>query len=332
MQTMAELLEQSWVIRNPPGNEPGYWAGAPGLFYHAQEEAFYLTYRLRRPRGVAPERGGEARIARSRDLQNFEDIWRVTKNAFGAPSIERSALRYGPDGLWRYFTSYVDPEDGRWCVAVLEAEKIEQLDPKKCRRVFSAKPLNLEGIKDPWIHQENGRFFMIISVALPTSSTSESSHATLDIYNTGECLSATGLATSNDLKRWEWQGVIFAPEQRGWDGYCRRINSFLEHDGKYLGFYDGSAGRQENYEEKTGLCVSSNLKQWQTLTPHGPALTSPGGSGSLRYLEAQRLQDRLLLLFEQARNDGAHELRLLELPWETALNQFIKPTLTPAGI
>src|SRR5437868_9926857 len=117
----SDLLAAGQVIRAPVGFESGYWAGAPGFFYAPDEKAYYLTYRIRRPRGVQPDRGGEARIARSADMKNWEDIWSVNKAQFDSASIERCALRKGADGQWRYFVSYVDPADSRWSVSVLKA-------------------------------------------------------------------------------------------------------------------------------------------------------------------------------------------------------------------
>src|SRR5438874_1354234 len=192
----AESLTSGHILREPPGCENGYWVGAPGVFYAKDELAWYLTYRLRRPRGISPDRGGEARIARSTDL-------------------------------------------------------------KTC-----------------------------------------------------ECVSATGLATSRDLDNWDWQGVIFAPETSGWDRYCRRINSILPYQRKYFGFYDGSASHAENYEEKTGLAVSLDLRHWESLSAAGPLFTSPHDSGSLRYLDAQLIDGQACLFYEFARPDGAHDLRL----------------------
>ena len=78
-QSADRILRHAHLVREPAGIGQGYWAGAPGVFYARDEKAFYLTYRLRRPRGVAPDRGGEARIARSVDLRHFEDIWSTTK-------------------------------------------------------------------------------------------------------------------------------------------------------------------------------------------------------------------------------------------------------------
>jgi hypothetical protein len=307
-----EMLSGGAIVRHPAGCEAGHWAGAPGVFYEREDRAWYLTYRIRRPRGVAPDRGGEARIARSKDLQTWEDVWSVTKDQFNSASIERCALIRSPEGVWRYFVSYVDPVDGRWCVSVLEGSEIRLLDPERARPVFKASGLGLEGIKDPWIFQHGGDFFMLLSVAQRSPATNEQSHSTLDIFNTGDCVSATGLAVSRDLVEWDWQGVVFSPGSNGWDAYCRRINSILHWKDKYLGFYDGSATHLENYEEKTGLAVSSDLQHWESLSPDGPIFTSPNSSHSLRYIDARIEGEEVFLFYEFARPDGAHDLRLLK--------------------
>ncbi len=317
MSSISASLASGKIIREPVGLENGYWVGAPGAFYAADERAWYLTYRIRRPRGIAPDRGGEARIARSTDLQNWEDIWSVTKDKYDSASIERSTIIKGADGQWRYFTSYVDPADSRWCVSCLVSKDIRKLDPKQAKPVFKAASLDLEGIKDPWILAYDGAFYMFLSIALPTSRTTEKSHSTLDIYNTGECLSATGLAISRNLENWQWQGPIFKPSASGWDRYCRRINSVIPYNEKFFAFYDGSASHAENYEEKTGLAVSSDLRRWQSLTTSGPLLTSPHSSGCLRYIDAQSAavgkngdSGMLSAFYEFARQDSAHDLRL----------------------
>lgn len=305
-----ESLAHGAIIREPVGSEPGYWVGAPGIFFEESERAYYLTYRIRRPRGVGPDRGGEARIARSDDGVRFEDIWSVTKEVFSSPSIERCAVRRGRDDQWRYFVSFVDPADGRWCVASLKAARIERLDPSNLRRVFSAPELDLEGIKDPWIFEHDGQYCMIVSVAVAIAETSDQSHATADIYNTGQCCSATGLATSNDLDIWQWRGLIFEPPDFGWDAYVRRINSVVLHEGQWIAPYDGISGHADNYEEKTGLAESRDLRTWSSLSPTGPAFTSPHASGSLRYMDLQSIHGRYHAWYEFARPDGAHDLRV----------------------
>src|SRR5579863_1527448 len=124
---------QGRLVREPVGPGNGYWAGAPGAFFEPGEKAWYLTYRLRRPRGVEPDRGGEARIARSTDLENWTDIWSVNKREYGSASIERSTIHRGPDGAWRYFTSYVDPSDGRWCTSMIQSKDPSKFDTKSVK-------------------------------------------------------------------------------------------------------------------------------------------------------------------------------------------------------
>jgi hypothetical protein len=306
-----ELLAAGTVIREPVGREQGYWVGCPGAFFDPTERAWYLTYRIRRPRGVRPDRGGEVRIARSTDLAKWDDVLTIHKDQYNSASIERSCLHRGRDGLWRYFTSYVDPVDGRWCTALMKAARVEQLDPAMREVIFTAAPLQLEGVKDPWILERNGVYHLFLSIAIPTPKTTDSSHATLDIFNTGECKSGTGLATSHDLDHWEWQGVIFAPGDTGWDKYCRRINSVVPLGGKYLAFYDGSASHLENYEERTGLAFSTDLRHWQVLSLDRAKFTSPHASTSLRYVDAKFANGRWHLFYEFARPDGGHDMRLI---------------------
>jgi hypothetical protein len=312
----SEALASGQIIREPPGLANGYWVGAPGLFYAQEERAFYLTYRLRRPRGVTPDRGGEARIARSSDFRRFEDLWSVTKDQLSTASIERCALRKGNDGLWRYYVCFVDPSDGRWSVSVIKAANVQDLNPNNAKPLFTGKGLALEGVKDPWIWEAHGLYYMFLSVAVKTPKTTRESHSTLDIFNTGECLSATGLAISADLDNWEWQGIVFSPEASGWDRYCRRINSIIPYKGRFVSFYDGSASHAENYEEKTGLAVSEDLRQWQSLTTGAPLLTSPHSSAALRYLDAQLVEGIAYLAYEFARPDEAHDLRGAQMPAE----------------
>ena len=307
----AELLAQGAIIREPAGNTPGYWVGCPGAFYDESERAWYLTYRIRRPRGVQPDRGGEVRIARSNDLKQWDDVLHITKDQYQSASIERSALHRGRDGLWRYFTSYVDPADGRWCTALMKAAKVEQLDPAQRKVIFTGAPLGLEGVKDPWLIEVDGVYHLFLSIALPTARTNAASHGTLDIFNTGECVSATGLAVSRDLDKWEWQGVVLKPDATGWDKYCRRINSVAHVNDRWLAFYDGSASEAENYEERCALAVSTNLRDWRSVSPDGPFVTSPFASGSARYFDVKFANGQWHLFYEFARKDGAHDMRVI---------------------
>jgi hypothetical protein len=314
MSFEADLLRLSRIVREPVSHGEGYWAGAPGAFHEPTEKAWYLTYRIRRPRGVEPDRGGETHILRSTDLRDWEDVWTAKRSELKTASIERCALRKSEDGIWRNFVSFVDPADGRWCVSVIEAHNLKDLSASEAKPLFKARDFGLEGVKDPWICDVGGTFHMLLSVALPTASTTSASHSTLDIYNTGECVSATALATSTDLRKWDWRGVVLAPAGSGWDQYCRRINSILPLGRRFIGFYDGSASHRENYEERTGIAVSENLREWKVRTPRGPVLISPHATGSLRYIDAQTAGDNAIVFFELARADKAHEMRVASFP------------------
>jgi hypothetical protein len=307
----AKKLMEAVVVREPPGTGFGYWAGAPGAYYDAREKAFYLSYRLRRPRGVTPDRGSEVRIARSEDGLNFRDLWSITKDAVGTASMERSALVRGHDETWRLFLSFVDPADSRWCTGVLAAPRISDLFSSKPRIVLTAAECGKEGVKDPFIVETQGCFAMMLSVATATSETSERSHATADIYSTGQCRSETALAFSDDLEHWSWQGVVFRVSPAGWDRYCRRLTGLLRVKDRWLAFYDGSASHRENYEEKAGMAGSRDLVTWRSLTPGGPLVPALPGSASLRYVDVLRVGADVFLYCEICRADGAHELRAL---------------------
>ena len=308
---ITEELLSGTLVREPVGNEQGYWSGAPGWTWDETDQAAYVCYRIRRPRGVEPDRGGESRIAKTTDFKKFEDVWAVQKSAYNSASIEKSTLKRGLDGRWRYFTSYVAPEDGRWCTTINKADSVESLDPANTQRLFTATNFDLEGVKDPWLIDVNGTYHLFLSVAINTASTNDSSHESLDIFNTGECKSATALAISTDLDNWDWQGIVLQPEgDTAWDKYCRRINSVLPLAGKYYAFYDGSEGHHQNYEERTGLAVSNDLRNWEILSPDAPCIISPHTTGSLRYIDAQHHGDEIIFMHELTRDNGAHEMRL----------------------
>jgi hypothetical protein len=144
-------------------------------------------------------------------------------------------------------------------------------------------------------------------------------HGTADVYTTGLVTAPTGLATSTDGLSWSWQGRILDTGESGaWDCYQSRLSSLLPLAGFWLGFYDGSRSEAENYEERCGLVVSSDLRRWTRLTPDQPALVSPHGTGSLRYLDAVHHDGAIHAYFEYARQDGSHDLRrpVVPLPFE----------------
>jgi hypothetical protein len=299
------------VIRRPPGQGRGYWAGAPGVTYDARLETFYLVYRLRRPRGVEPDRGAEIHIAASRDGIAFDDIWSGAKEQLQTSSIERCALVRRPDGTWRLYASFVDPADGRWQISLVEAEEPGRFELAAARPVLTAADIGAEGVKDPLVFRVAGLEHMIVSYATsnPTAS-QEELHGTQDAYNTGLIRSATGLATSTDGVAWRWEGPILSPEAGRWDAYAARISTLWYRSPVWLALYDGSASVEENYEECCGLAYSLDLRRFHRVTRDGPLFGPPSVPGAIRYFDVVALAEATYFYYEMAQPDGSHDLRV----------------------
>lgn len=297
------------TVREPMASGPGWWAGAPSALYDDETERFYLYYRLRKPRELG--RGVNCRVAAGDDGFEFEDIWQADKEHLDSPSVEKSCITKPPDGDFRLYISFVDGETSKWRIDVIEADRPEEFDPSTRAKVFTPEELGIEGIKDPVVYHIGGLEHMIVSYAPspsgPSAREQATMHATGDVYNTGIVKSHTGLATSEDGLSWCWEGDILSPPDEGWDAYCTRIGSVLYQPPVFLGFYDGSASVEENYEEQAGLAISYDFRCWRRTTTSGPWVTSP--HGCIRYIEALPVGDAVYYYYEYTREDGSHELR-----------------------
>jgi len=190
--------------------------------------------------------------------------------------------------------------------------------PSDRRKVLTEPEVGVEGVKDPVVLLLGRMHYMIVSYAAPTpdgrSADHEEMHGTGDAYNTGLVKSYTGLATSGDGLSFEWQGNILDVGE-GWDAYESRITGLVYCTPVFNTFYDGIARVEENYEERTGLAVSLDLRTFDKITLAGPALVSPHASGSLRYIDAVQFEDRIYYYYEMARSDGAHDLMVSVVEW-----------------
>ena len=307
--------EKGSVIVTPEAPGQGYWAGAPSVFYDTQRESFLLTYRRRRPRGTASDRGYQCFVAESKDGITFHDIWTITKEQLGTTSMERFHLQKSPDGQYVLYLSYVDPADNRWRIDVIKSEQPDTFNLAQAKKVLTADDTGTEGVKDPFIWKVGPAYYMFVSFAKASSWTKEEqthAHATADVYTTGLTIAPSGLAVSMDGVRYQWAGEIF-PVGEGWDRYQSRLTSIIRVDDVFVGFYDGSADATENYEERCGLATSFDLKHWDRLTVEQPWVVGPYGTGSVRYIQALTIGEELWLYYEYNRSDAAHELRLARL-------------------
>lgn len=310
--------KDGFTIVSPPGKGPGYWAGASSVLYDEKDKKFYLYYRLRRPRliedGKEIGRGYECRIGESTDGINFKIIWEANKSYFGGISLEKASLIRTLEGYFRLYISYVDPEDNRWRIDMIEAERIEDFDPSKKIKIFTPSDLQIEGIKDPEVIIMGGLYHMFVSYAPSPKDIDpvkkEKMHETADVYNTGITKSCTGLAISHDGITFRWIGDILSPPEKGWDSYATRITSILYSPPVFYAFYDGSRDVSENYEEKLGLAVSLDLKTFERVSIDKPIIVSPYSSKSLRYLNAVCADRKIFYYYEMALEDGSHELKV----------------------
>jgi hypothetical protein len=308
---------QGITVLSPEASGPGYWVGAPSITYDPGQARFLLTYRRRRPRGREPDRGYLACIAESQDGVHFTDIWSARKEQFGTTSLERWCLQR-TGSKYRLYVSYVDPADNRWRIDVLESTMLDRFDPSSARRLLTAADTRTEGVKDPHIIRIGPAYYMFVSFAMARPFQPDEAarmHATADIYNTGLTTFPTGLAVSGDGLGFRWLGEVL-PTGDGWDSYQARLSSVLyvpaarATSAIFVGFYDGSAGAEENYEERCGMAVSFDLARWDRLSGDGPWASAPHGTGSLRYMDVVAVADDLFFYYEYARPDGAHELRM----------------------
>ena len=311
------------LVRSPLANEPGWWAGAPSASFDPVSNQFFLVYRLRQPRGQG--RGVECRIAASDNGVTFVDIWALPKSTLGAQSLDRASLVHCADGMWRLYIGHVDESDGRWRISYLEAREPDQFQIGSLQPLLSAQDVLSEGVKDPNVFRVGPMYYLLASYARVDPERGPAleadRHAGGDVYSTGLIRSRSGAAVSGDGKFFQWIGDVSpnyhcqarepADPGLGWDSYCRRLTSILPMDGGgYLAFYDGGRTVDDNYEERTGLAMTFDLRTYYSLSPTAPVLVSPHGSGSLRYVDVLPVGNELFYYYEIACADGSHELRV----------------------
>lgn len=299
-------LSESVVAVEAPGDGPGFWAGGPSACLDADD--IVLAYRLRRPIGrgrgyavaLARWAGGAAAGAGAVPTLRTEVV--LAREAFACDSLERPALRRGPDGGWLLWISANTPGSAHWRVDLLRGESPGHLDPRTARTVLTGVESGggpaQTAVKDSVCLWHAGAWWMWVCV-----------HPLEDPVATDRHW--TDLLRSPDGERWESLGTVLAPRPGRWDARGARVSAVaVDPDDRVVAAYDGRARAEQNYAEQTGFATGTFAGPLTSLDDEGPAARSAHGDGALRYLEVLALPDgSSRLFFEAARPDGAHELR-----------------------
>jgi hypothetical protein len=234
-------------------------------------------------------------VARSADGVRFTPVAEVTKDRFGAESLERPALVRTPEGRWRLYVSCATPGTKHWWVDVLEADTVEGLADAPRRTVLPGD--DRHAVKDPVVLHRDGRWHLWASV-----------HP-LDLPHHEDRMT-TEYATSVDGLDWAWEGTALAPTPGRWDARGVRVSAVFDTPEGLAAMYDGRASAAENWEERTGLALAGGRPGFFAPVGEAPVAQSPDGGRGLRYLSLVTLPDGgYRLFYEATRADGAHELR-----------------------
>ncbi len=249
----------------------------------------YLAYRMR----TAARRGYAVEVAKSADGVTFEPLVTVSKEQFGAESLERPALVRTADGSWRLYLSCATPGTKHWRVELLEADSPGAFDPARRRTVLPGDATS--AVKDPVVVHHAGSWHLWASVH-PLTEPAHTDRMT------------THYATSADGIEWTWQGTALAPRPGEWDARGVRVADVRFGAGGVSVYYDGRATAEQNCEELTGVAVGESPAG---LVPVGqaPIALSPTAGLGLRYVTAVELADGSeRLYYELTNSNGSHDL------------------------
>jgi hypothetical protein len=269
-----------------PAAGPGNWSGAASAVRVGDE--IVLAYRVRRP--LDEGRGVAVVVARSPDGLRFETVCEISREAFGAASLERPCPVPLEGGGWRLYLSCATPNSRHWWVDSLTAATLEEL-PAGERAVVLAGDDSV-GLKDPVVRCAGG-WWRMWATAHPLDLPGEEDRMT------------TRLFTSTDGLEWADEGVVLAPHPGGWDARGTRVAAVLGEDPLVL-LYDGRPDAASNWFETTGAVVAVDGALTRV---DGVRLVSPHSDGAFRYVTVvSEPAGGLRWYAEQARPDGAHDL------------------------
>ena len=289
------------VIRTPPGTGYGYWVGGHKVGFDPESGTFAIFYRERAP--LEHGRGGRCAVAVSADGIDFTEVWSADKAEFASSSIEVGHCLPTPDGNWRLYISYERAGTSVWRIDVMEAASPDLLNSQSRRTVLEPGEYGLSYIKDPFVYADDTGYRLYAAVP--------ARHGPLVIGDKVQAgpLDATVLAVSEDGLIFPTIEYVFeAPGDNSWHGRRARLSSLIPWEDGYLATWDGGRTYYDNYEEWYGLALSPDGTKFERIDTGGPWVRSP--YGSVRYVYALRVEDRVFFYYEYTREDGSHDLRV----------------------
>lgn len=292
---------QGIVIRDPPGQGYGYWAGGHKVSFDELSNQFVLFYRVRTP--LEKGRGGRCALATSPDGIEFTDVWSATKEEFAASSIEVGHCLRGLDGRWKFYISYEVEAARYWRVDLLEGDELDLIQAQSRRTVIQPQAFAQRSLKDPVVYVHEGRYWVYVAGASTNAPRQDG-----DIVHVGGG-DATFLTTSTDGRYFTSIRRVFEPPNSDtWHGRRARINSIIRENDGWLAFYDGGRNFYDTYEEWCGLAWSADGMKYERLDQAEPWIQSP--YGCVRYVYAHDAGDHVFFYYEYTRKDGSHDLRV----------------------
>ena len=289
------------VLVSAPGSGPGHWAGASSAAA-LDARTFLVAYRVRLPM----TRGTSIRVVSWTIGDEPVAVASVTKEMFGAESLERPALVRTAAGTWRLYVSCATVGTKHWWIESVDADDPSELAQGKRRMVFPGD--SAVGVKDPVILAGPGGWHAWVCC-----------HP-LDVPGQEDRMT-TALAVSPDGLTWHWRGTVLRPRPGTWDARGTRVTAVVPGLGAA---YDGRTGAEQNFAERTGLAA---FRAGARMGDLGPAVADRAdplaedlvamGSGPVataRYLDVVSLSEgRYRLFYEAPLPDGSHELRTQEV-------------------
>ncbi|MBA7486960.1 hypothetical protein ES707_22522 [subsurface metagenome] len=301
--TLQKIMDpfRTEVVLRPEHGGKGSWVGAPAACYSRDEGCFYLLVRFR-SEGV---RGYMTALYKTENGLKLEKVMTLHASSIGARSIERGTLKKAAN-TWKLYLSYEDLRDGLWKIALAEKRDITEIRANDFEVILEGRDIEAAWVKDPVLF-ENMLFV----------HTKEPSGKAAYLLRKRE-----GKLARSDHKRTKvrWEKIKVLSDKHEWDSYCSRITSIIKSPNGFFAFYDGASSIKENQEEKTGLAYGKSIECLESITPDGPLLTGPTGSGSIRYVEIKEIENKFYIWYEMSTEDLSHELRFITVPKQ----EFVK--------